>query len=170
MKVRKLTELAMLTALALIIFIVELQIPNPFPIPGVKLGLANIITVYGVYHYQAKEVFLIVFVRILMGAFFSGNMMALMYSMAGGLLCLVGMLLLKRLLSERYIWICSALGAVFHNIGQIIIACIVAGRGMLLYLPFLLVSGCLAGAFTGGCTQLILHRVLHAKESVHEIE
>lgn len=60
MNAKKLTELALLTSLALIIFIVELQIPNPFPIPGVKLGLANIITVYGVYHYKAKEVFLIV--------------------------------------------------------------------------------------------------------------
>lgn len=54
MNAKKLTELALLTSLALIIFIVELQIPNPFPIPGVKLGLANIITVYGVYHYKAR--------------------------------------------------------------------------------------------------------------------
>ena len=54
LKVRKLTELAMLTAVALILFVVELQIPNPFPIPGVKLGLANIITVYAVYHYRVR--------------------------------------------------------------------------------------------------------------------
>ncbi len=121
MKARKLTELAMLTALALIIFIVELQIPNPFPIPGVKLGLSNIITVYAVYHYRAREVFLIVLIRILLGSFFSGNMMALMYSMAGGMLCLLG---------------------------------------MLLYLPFLLVSGCLTGAFTGGCAQLVIRKKL----------
>ena len=87
MKARKLTELAMLTSLALIIFIVELQLPNPFPIPGVKLGLANIITVYAVYRYRAREAFLIVLIRILLGSFFSGNMMALMYSMAGGMLC-----------------------------------------------------------------------------------
>ena len=158
MKAGKLAGLAMLTALALVIFVVELQIPNPFPIPGVKLGLANIITVYAVYHYRAQEVFLLVFMRILLGAFFSGNMMALMYSMAGGMLCLVGMLLLKRLLPEKYIWICSVLGAVFHNIGQIAVACLVAGWGMLLYLPFLLVSGCLAGAFTGACAQFVIRR------------
>ena len=53
MNVRKLTQLAMLTGVALIIFVIELQIPNPFPIPGIKLGLANIITVYAVYHFRA---------------------------------------------------------------------------------------------------------------------
>ena len=164
MKARKLTELAMLTSLALIIFIVELQIPNPFPIPGVKLGLANIITVYAVYHYTAREVFLIVFIRILLGSFFSGNMMAFMYSMAGGILCLLGMLLLRHLLSEKYIWICSVLGAVLHNIGQTAVACLIAGWGVLLYLPFLLVSGCLAGAFTGGCAQLVIRRKIKSSK------
>ena len=100
MKVRKLTELALLTALALIIFIVELRIPNPIPIPGVKLGLANVITVYAVYHYRAKEVFLIVLVRILVGSIFGGNMMALLYSLAGGMLCLAGMLLLRKVIAS----------------------------------------------------------------------
>ena len=158
MKAKKLTELALLTALALIIFIVELQIPNPVPVPGVKLGLANIITVFAVYHYRAGEVFLIVICRILLGSFFSGNMMSLIYSLSGGLLCLAGMLLLKRVLSEKYIWVCSVLGAVLHNIGQTAAACLIAGWGMVLYLPFLLVSGCIAGAFTGGCAQMIIYR------------
>ena len=147
-----------MTALALIIFVIEIQIPNPVPIPGVKLGLANIITVFAVYHYRAREVFLIVFVRILLGSFFSGNMMALIYSMAGGLLCLLGMLGFKHILTVRYIWICSVLGAVLHNIGQISVACLIAGWGLLAYLPFLLVSGCIAGAFTGLCVQMILQR------------
>lgn len=158
MRTRKLAEIAMLTAVALIIFVIELQIPNPFPLPGVKLGLANIITVYAVYHYRAREVLLIVVTRILLGSVFSGNMMSLFYSMAGGLLCLVGMLFLKHLLTERYIWICSVLGAVLHNIGQITVACMIAGLGMLVYLPFLLVSGCLAGAFTGICAQMVIRR------------
>lgn len=78
-KVRKLTELAVLTAVSLIIFVIELQIPNPFPIPGIKLGLANIITVYAVYHYKAHEVAAMVAVRLLLGAVFSGNFMALIY-------------------------------------------------------------------------------------------
>lgn len=158
-------QLALLTALALIIFVVELQIPNPFPIPGVKLGLANIITVYAVYHYRAQEVFLVVLIRILLGAVFSGNMAAMLYSLAGGMLCLVGMLPLKRLLSEKYLWVLSVLGAVFHNIGQIAAACLIAGWGVLAYLPFLLVSGCLAGAFTGVCAQLVVRRIAPPKHA-----
>ena len=143
--------------------------PNtkPFSNPGVKLGLANIITVYAVYHYRVREVFLLVVARILLGSFFGGGMMTLMYSMAGGLFCLVGMLLLKRFLSEKYIWICSVLGAIFHNIGQMTVACMVAGWGILFYLPFLLISGCLAGGFTGVCAQLILRRTSLEKQTRH---
>lgn len=61
MNTKKLTQLAMLTGIALIIFVIELQIPNPFPIPGIKLGLANIITVYAIYRYRPSEVMMIVF-------------------------------------------------------------------------------------------------------------
>lgn len=159
MEVKKLTQLAMLTGVALIIFIVELQIPNPFPIPGIKLGLANIITVYALYNYRAGEVMMIVFTRILLAAMFSGNMMALLYSLSGSLLCLAGMLILKRIIDEKHIWIASVFGAVLHNIGQIAVAVIIMGFGVLAYLPFLLVSGCLAGAFTGGCAQMVVRRI-----------
>ena len=159
MEVKKLTQLAMLTGVALIIFIVELQIPNPFPIPGIKLGLANIITVYALYNYRAEEVMMIVFTRILLAAMFSGNMMALLYSLSGSVLCLAGMLILKRIIDEKHIWIASVFGAVLHNIGQIAVAVIIMGFGVLAYLPFLLVSGCLAGAFTGGCAQMVVRRI-----------
>ena len=100
-KVKRLTELSVLTAVSLIIFVIELQIPNPFPIPGIKLGLANIITVYAVYHYKAHEVAAIVAVRLILGAVFSGNFAALIYSAAGAVLCLLGMLILKRFIDEN---------------------------------------------------------------------
>lgn len=159
MNTKKLTQLAMLTGVALIIFVIELQIPNPFPIPGIKLGLANIITVYAVYRFRAAEVMMIVFCRIFLAAVFGGNMMALAYSFAGSVLCLAGMLLLRKIVDKNHIWIASVFGAVLHNIGQIMIAVLVMGTGILVYLPFLLVSGCLAGAFTGGCAQLVIGRV-----------
>ena len=159
MKAKKLTQLAMLTGLALIIFIIELQIPNPFPIPGIKLGLANIITVYALYNYHAGEVMMIVFSRIFLAAVFGGNMMALLYSFSGSVLCLAGMLILKRIIDEKHIWIASVFGAVLHNIGQIAVAAAIMGFGVFAYLPFLLVSGCLAGAFTGGCAQMVVHRM-----------
>lgn len=160
MKAKRIAELSVLTAVSLIIFIVELQIPNPFPIPGIKLGLANIITVFAVYHYKAYEVALIVTVRLLLGSVFSGNFMALIYSASGAFLCLIGMLLLKRMIDEKHIWIASVFGAVLHNTGQMIAAVIVTQTvEIVAYYPFLLVSGCLAGLFTGLCAQLIMPRI-----------
>ena len=99
MSAKRLAELAVLTAVSLIVFIIELQIPNPFPVPGIKLGLANIITVYAVYHYKPYEVVLIVAVRLLLGSIFSGNISALLYSASGSALCLIGMLLLRRVIA-----------------------------------------------------------------------
>lgn len=160
MKAKRLAELSVLTAVSLIIFIVELQIPNPFPIPGIKLGLANIITVFAVYHYKAYEVAMIVTVRLLLGSVFSGNFMALIYSASGAFLCLLGMLLLKRMIDEKHIWIASVFGAVLHNTGQIIAAVIMTQTvEIVAYYPFLLVSGCLAGAFTGLCAQIVISRL-----------
>ena len=146
----KLTELALLTAAALILYVVELQIPNPIPIPGVKLGLANIVTVYAVYRYRPGEVLMVVLVRIFLGSLFGGSMMTFLYSLTGSLLCLLGMLLLRHMVSGR---------AVLHNTGQMLVAVAIAGKGMLFYLPFLMTAGCVAGAFTGLCAQLVLNRL-----------
>ncbi len=160
MDVKRLARLAMLTAAALIIFIVELQIPNPFPIPGIKLGLANIVTVYAVYRYRAAEVAMLVAVRITLGSVFSGNVMALLYSACGSLFCLAGMLLLRRAIDEKHLWLSSVCGALLHNTGQMAAALLVTQTpSLLLYFPFLAVSGCLAGLFTGLCAQLILPRL-----------
>ena len=166
MKARRLTELALLTAAALIIFIVELQIPNPFPIPGIKLGLANIITVYAVYRYRPYEAAMIVAVRLILGAVFSGNITALIYSAAGSLLCLTGMLLLKRIIDEKHLWTASVIGALLHNTGQMAAALIVMRTPqLLLYYPFLIVSGCLSGAFTGLCAQIIIKRFIRSSNN-----
>ena len=159
-KIKRLTELAVLTAAALIIFVIELQIPNPFPIPGIKLGLANIITVYAVYHYRAHEVAAVVLVRLVLGAVFSGNYMALIYSASGALLCLAGMLILRRWIDEKHLWMASVFGAVLHNTGQMAAALLMLQTPQLmLYYPFLLVSGCLSGAFTGIAAQLVSNRL-----------
>lgn len=155
-KVMRLTQLGLLTAVSLIIFVIELQIPNPFPIPGIKLGLANIITVFAVYRYKAGEVFAVVIARILLGAVFSGNLFSIIYSLCGALLCLAGMLIFRRFIDERHLWISSVFGAVLHNIGQIIAAIIILQTPqVLMYFPFMLLSGCLAGLFTGLCAQAV---------------
>ncbi|MCR5306793.1 MAG: Gx transporter family protein [Oscillospiraceae bacterium] len=160
MSIRRLTELALLSSAALIMFVIELRIPNPFPIPGVKLGLANIVTVYAVFRYRPSETAMIVTVRLLLGAMFSGNPSALLYSAAGAVCCLLGMLLLRKFLPEQQIWLCSVAGAMLHNIGQITAAVIIMrGFGVIAYLPLLLVTGSLAGLFTGLCAQFLLNRL-----------
>lgn len=159
-RIKRLTELSVLTAAALIIFVIELQIPNPFPIPGIKLGLANIITVYAVYRYKAHEAAAMVAVRLILGAVFSGNWPALIYSASGAVLCLIGMLLLRKAIDERHLWTASVLGAVLHNTGQMAAALLVTQTPQLIvYYPFLLVSGCLAGAFTGMSAQIVCGRI-----------
>ena len=159
-KVKRLTELSVLTAVALIIFVVELQIPNPFPIPGIKLGLANIITVYAVYRYKPYEAAAITVVRLILGAVFAGNFAALIYSASGAALCLIGMLILRRFIDEKHIWISSVFGALLHNTGQMAAALIITQTPQLLaYYPFLMISGCLAGAFTGLCAQIVISRL-----------
>lgn len=160
MSAKRLAELAVLTAVSLIVFIIELQIPNPFPVPGIKLGLANIITAYAVYHYKPYEVVLIVAVRLLLGSIFSGNISALLYSASGSALCLIGMLLLRRVIAESHLWLASVFGALLHNTGQMAAALLVTKTpSLLLYFPFLAVAGCLAGLFTGLCAQLLLPRL-----------
>lgn len=160
MNTKRLTELGLLTTAALIIFVIELQLPNLVPIPGVKLGLANIITVYAIYRYRPGEVLLVVLTRIFLGTLFGGNTMALAYSLAGGLLCLLGAIPLHRLVAPGDVWMLSVLGAILHNVGQIAMAWLIAGTaGVLVYLPFLLVSGCIAGFFTGICAGQVLKRI-----------
>ncbi|MCM1299801.1 MAG: Gx transporter family protein [Firmicutes bacterium] len=163
-KIRRLTQLALLTAIALIIFTVEMNIPNPTPIAGIKLGLANIVTVYGVYRYKAGEISLVLFARILLGSLFSANPSAILYSLAGGTLCLLGMLLLKKIIPQNRLWLCSVLGAVLHNTGQLLAAfLLMKTAAVFAYLPFLTVSGCIAGLFTGICAQLLLTRMSKKK-------
>ena len=166
MKTTRLAELSMLTAAALIIFIVELRFPDILPIPVVKLGLANIITVFAVYRFSGREVLLMVLTRVTLGAVFSSNFSALIYSLAGALLCLAGMLLLRWFIPIGYLWLCSIIGAVLHNTGQIAVAVLVMrSMAVAVYYPILIVSGCIAGAFTGICAQLILKRLMPDKKS-----
>jgi heptaprenyl diphosphate synthase len=164
MATRRLTRMAVLTAVALSIFIVELQLPSLAPIPGVKLGLANIVTVYAMFTLGPADTLCILVARILLGSFFAGQIMALLYSLAGGLLCYLVMLLLHRVLTVKQIWVCGVLGAVAHNLGQIAVAILLTSTPALLYyLPVLMVSGILSGAFTGLCAQFVANRLPRRK-------
>lgn len=152
MKIQKLTILALFTSLALIIFTIESAIPNLIPIPGIKLGLANIITLVVLCNYSAKDTFLVLIMRILLSAFFFGQAISLMYSLTGGFLCFISMLWMHKLLQGHFLFLTSIAGAIFHNLGQLAIAYLITKvPGVLAYLPFLLLSAVLTGLFTGLC-------------------
>jgi heptaprenyl diphosphate synthase len=160
MKTGKLLRMALLTAVALIIFAVEAQIPVPVAVPGVKLGLANVVTLYAIFTMGAGPAAMILFCRIFLGAVFSGQMMMILYSVAGGILCWCVMCLLKKVMNEKQIWICSIFGAIAHNIGQIVVAVLVTRTlALAAYLPVLMVSGIITGLFTGLVAQFLMGRL-----------
>lgn len=159
MKPKRLATLALLTAVALILFTVEAQIPLPIPIPGIKLGLANIVTVFAVFVLGSRDGLLILAVRVFLGAVFSGNFATIFYSAAGGLLAILATIGLKKILSPRQIWIAGCLGAIAHSLGQMAVAVPMAGTvSLLIYLPVLIVCSLLTGVFTGLCAQLLINR------------
>ena len=151
--------MALLTAIALTIFMVEAQIPPLVPVPGVKLGLANIVTVFAVYTMGSKEGAMILAARIFLGAVFAGNFSTIFYSAAGGALAILTTIGLKRILTTKQLWVAGAFGAVAHSIGQMAVAiAMTATPGLIVYLPALVVSGILAGLFTGLCAQFLVNR------------
>lgn len=159
MSARRLARGALLTAIALTIFMVEAQIPPIAPVPGMKLGLANIVTVYAMFALGPADTLMILLARVILGSLFAGGS-TFLYSLAGGLLCYCAMLVLRRALTLKQLWVCGAIGAIFHNVGQMIVAVWVAKTVQLaLYLPLLMVTGILAGAFTGLAAQFLLERI-----------
>lgn len=159
MNTRKLTRMALLTAIALTIFMVEAQIPVPIPVPGVKLGLANIVTVFAVHTMGAKEGAGILAGRIFLGAVFAGNFSTIFYSAAGGALAILTTIGLKRILTLNQLWVAGALAAVAHAVGQMAVAVVMTGTpGLMVYLPVLMVTGIIAGLFTGLCAQFLVNR------------
>ena len=159
MKTKKLTLLSLLTAIALTIFMVEAQIPALVPIPGIKLGLANIVTVFVVFAIGSKEAAAVLFVRIFLGAVFAGNFSTIFYSAAGGICAIFVTILLKKILTRKQLWVAGALGAIAHSIGQMAMAIALTGTpGLIAYLPVMIVVSILTGTFTGLCAQLLVNR------------
>ena len=159
MKTRELTRMALLTAIALTIFMVEAQIPPVVPLPGVKLGLANIITVYAVFALGPGKAAAILFCRIFLGAVFAGNFSSILYSASGGLLAILVTIGLRKLLTQQQLWIAGCLGAIAHSIGQMAMAVLVTGTvSIAVYLPIMIVCSIVTGIFTGLCAQLLVKR------------
>ena len=158
-KTKKLTLLALLTAIALTIFMIEAQIPPVVPLPGVKLGLANIVTVFAVFALGAREGALVLFCRIFLGAVFAGNFSSIFYSAAGGTLAILVTILLRKVLTRKQLWVAGALGAVAHSVGQVGMSILITGTpGIIVYLPPLICISIVTGLFTGLCAQFLVNR------------
>lgn len=119
---KRLAVLAMFTAIALTIFVAEAQIPPVVPIPGVKLGLANIVTLIAMALLGRRQAGEILLVRIVLGSVFTGGVSAMLFSIAGGVLAYLVMCLTIRRLPERLLWVVSVLAAFGHNAGQLLVA------------------------------------------------
>ena len=160
MRVKRITRMALLTAIALTIFMVEARLPGLAPIPGVKLGLSNIVTVWALFALGPADAGMILLARILLGSLFAGHWMILIYSLSGGLLCYLVCLLARRVTTDRQIWVVSILGAMAHNVGQLLAATVITGTWSIWYYgPVLLLSGLLTGAFTGLAAQFLYRRL-----------
>ena len=159
MKVKKLTCMALLTAIALTIFMIEAQLPALVPIPGIKLGLSNIVTVFAVFTLGSFEAAMILFVRIFLGAVFAGNFSTILYSLAGGYLAFLSTVLLKKILKKDQLWVAGCLGAIAHSIGQMAAAILISGTpSLIVYLPVMILCSILTGLFTGLCAQVLVNR------------
>ncbi|WP_072525651.1 Gx transporter family protein [Clostridium sp. Marseille-P3244] len=155
----KVAYFGLFTALALIFSYVETLIPFNIGIPGIKLGLANLLIVIILYSSGWKEALLLSVVRIVLAGFFFGNLFSILYSLAGGIFSLAVMALLKK--SGKFsVAGVSIAGGVSHNIGQLAVAVIVVETYQVgYYLPVLLVAGAAAGLVIGVISGEVLKRV-----------
>ncbi len=155
---KRLVWLALLVAQALVLSIVESWIPVPVAIPGVKLGLANIITIVVIVFFGWKEALSVVFMRVALASFFGGGLIIFLFSIAGGILSACVMAFLYRKFSRIFgILGISIAGAVSHNLGQIMVATVIMKDiAVTAYLPILLVSGIIMGCFVGLCGNFLI--------------
>jgi heptaprenyl diphosphate synthase len=157
--VKKIAYLGLFLALALICSYIETLIPFHIGIPGVKLGLTNIVIVWALYLMGTKEALLISVLRIVLSGMMFGNAFSIAYSMAGGLLSFLAMFLLKKTNQFKCVTV-SITGGIFHNIGQLCIAAvIVQNYSIFYYIPVLMVSGIITGLLIGIISQELIIRV-----------
>lgn len=166
MKIRpkSIALLGICAAIAMVLSYVESLIPVSFAVPGIKLGLANIAVIFALYKLGAKEAVAVSLVRIAWMAILFGNVMTLAYSVAGAILSLTAMILLKR--SERFSTVgVSVVGGILHNVGQILVAMLIMETSQIIYyLPVLCVSGVAAGVAIGVVSAILVKRVPVTKD------
>lgn len=159
-KTKKLATYSILLAIALVLsFFESVLLPSVLPLPGVKLGLSNIVTLFALYSLGGIPCAVILILRCILASFFGGGVTSLLFSLAGGLLSLLTMLLLKRF-SALSIFGVSIASSSAHSIGQILAAALIFGSATIFtYLPIMLVVSIFTGAIIAFATHLVLTRI-----------
>lgn len=161
MRVKKLTLCALYLAVSLTIFVLEAQIPSFLPVPGFKLGLSNIVTLFALVSLGWRPAAAVCLLRIVLGNLLTGQVTAIAYAFGGGFLSFLTMALSLRILKEGQLWIAGVLGSLAHNVGQMAVAVAVTQTpALFLYLPVLLLCGIVTGTLTGLCAQFLKNRRL----------
>lgn len=163
---RQVAFLGLCSSVALVLAYVEILLPPLFvAVPGIKLGLPNIVIIFILYHLGIRRAAAVSFVRIAVVALLFGNPMTLAYSIAGALLSLGVMFLLEKLNFLSIIGV-SVAGGVFHNVGQILMAMLLLGTAELgYYLIVLTVTGTISGILIGLCGGMLVKRISPKKFS-----
>ncbi|MBS7061774.1 MAG: Gx transporter family protein [Eubacterium sp.] len=156
---KKIALCGVLTALAMIFSYIESVIPVPIPVPGIKLGVANIAVITILYVLGVKEAIVINLLRIVLTSLLFGNVNSFLFSISGATLSLTIMIIMKKLDFFSCIGV-SVCGGVMHNIGQIIAAVFIMGsEAIVFYLPVLIVSGVFTGVVIGVVSGIVAKRV-----------
>ena len=159
MKTKKVAFLGMCVALSMILSFVESQIPPLVAVPGVKVGLPNIVMVFMLYKIGAKETAIVSIIRVILVGFLFGTPLSMIYSLVGAALSLIGMIILKKTNLFAPVTV-SVVGGILHNVGQILTARFVMDTAEIAYyLPVLFISGTIAGIVIGYVAGLILKRL-----------
>ena len=150
--------LGLTIALAMIMSYIEALVPLSFAVPGIKMGLANIVIIFVLYKISTKEAILVSLIRVILVSLLFSNVMAMSYSIAGAVLSLLVMWVLKKTDKFSVIGV-SIAGGIMHNVGQIIMAVILLGTEQIaLYLPVLIITGTATGVVIGIVAGLVINR------------
>ena len=158
-ELQRITRIALLTALSLILFILEGFLPLPLPVPGAKLGLAAIVTLIALYLLPARDAALMLTLRITLASAFGGGLAPMIYSLAGGAASFAAMVLLKRYTQLSIVGI-SAAGGFLHNMAQLLVAAaVLETTALFVYAPVLGIVGILTGILIGITARVILQKI-----------
>lgn len=159
MKPKKIATYGLLVALAFILSYIESLFPLPVPVPGIKVGLANLVVITALFVMGVKEAFVLSIIRIILVGFTFGNPSTMLFSLAGGLLSVILMILFQKSKKLSIVGV-SIIGGVSHNIGQILMSIIIVDNiNIAYYLPILLISGAITGTVIGILGSIIVKRL-----------